>query len=117
MATKDKLKILDGSSHFDIIVSVNHGDSHERKVVVFKVSDDIGYYFIETIVNGNEREDGSGLNWLLKGYIKGVSAVHNGLGVERSRSSLPGVQIRLVGKKFEAFYTLRDRTGHLNIVE
>lgn len=83
--------ISKGPDKARLIVSQWHGDRTERIPVKFKVFKDGGSCWVDLIVNGADREDGSGENWLLKGYVL------------QSGGSF--------GQRFEAFFSIGTRGG------
>jgi len=83
-----------GPDKFMLMTSQWHGDSRERILVKFRLVKGSGAW-VDVIINCAEREDGSGENWLLKGYIV----------------DSPGSY----GPQFEAFFSIRNRNGWMKI--
>jgi len=65
-----RFDIVDGPSKWNFAVSLFDGGSRGRRVVSFalKSSDSQTPFPLCFLINGAEREDGSGENWLFKGY-------------------------------------------------
>ncbi len=105
------LTVKNGPDHFGLIVSEHHGDSKNRNEVRFVVSDLVSSVVVTVVINRNEREDGSGLNFLFRGYI--VSAVPQAADNREEAYEL----CKHIKGNFEAFYTLRDRTGWFKVVD
>lgn len=107
-----QMEFSNGPSHLGVIVSVHHNNGSDRNTVWFRVSNGIATVDAEIILNGATREDGSGLNWLLEGYVANC--------LVQPEQRVPGAYRLcddLKGKTFKGFYTLRDRTGWLKIID
>ena len=63
MATQ-RFGIAGGPNKFDLMLAVFDNNTPHQRVVTFLLSDGNHHHFI---VNGVEREDGSGRKWLIKG--------------------------------------------------
>jgi hypothetical protein len=62
-------RIVNGPGKFDLVISLFHGDSHNRHSVNFVVeTDEKGeIYEVEVVINEATRKDGGGDNWFFKG--------------------------------------------------
>jgi len=91
--------IINGPSKFDLTISNFHGDNYNRVVVKFQLAKGSGAW-LDVVIDGNDREDGSGENWLFRGFVV-VGKEKDGL-------------IKL-GPRFNAFYSLKNRSGWIRI--
>ena len=66
--------ITDGPSKMDFMLSLFDGDTQHRRPVVFTLR---GEGLTSFIIDGVEREDGSGENWIFKGsyYLGSISRI------------------------------------------
>ena len=78
-------KIFDGPSKWDLSISLFDGASSERRPVKFKIA---GHQY-QVLIDGVEREDGSGENWNFHGRV-----------------SQPGMEFQVNG-----FYSTKRRQG------
>ncbi|TSC67161.1 MAG: hypothetical protein CEO19_331 [Parcubacteria group bacterium Gr01-1014_73] len=96
MAT-EKNYITDGPSKWDFVLSAADGDNAHRRIVNFELDVDHGRKLLvnNILIDGLEREDGSGENWLFVGqyFYRTVAA-----------------------KKIKGFYSTKTRQGWFEFV-
>ncbi len=106
MALVEYLEILRGPDLHHLNASLTVGDRSHRFSVTFDVKRAecgmAGEARIRVNINGLRREDGSGHNWLIDGYI--ISAVNASYGLDMA----------LPGNKFDGFYFTDARNGYIS---
>ncbi|MDO8559421.1 MAG: hypothetical protein Q7S23_00075 [bacterium] len=92
--------IVDGPSKWDLMLSLFDGDCDHRRPVAFKVRRANGFeYSVAVTINEVGREDGSGENWNIHGYLNS----------DPTGMFKAGVPVR-------CFFTTKRRTGWLKPV-
>lgn len=99
--TPHQFFIKNGPSKFDLMVSLLDGDSTSRKTVEIEYGNRPESPIqikrkINIRIDSLEREDGSGENWIFKGY---------------QVTEIEGL------RRVEGYYALRTRTGHIRFFD
>ena len=93
MATQ--VKIIDGPSKGKLKIALFDGDIQNRHIVKFTLDDGLQ---LNILINGADREDGSGESWNITGNI-------------HSRAVSKNAAMKASGESFEMYFSTQNRKG------